>query len=143
MSLLARAIMDRDFISLARGTTVLEAAQIMKSRRHGYVIIQTPDGKTEGIATEWDFLSKITAEAKDPANVKLSEIMTVDLVTANPKAGFDDVSRIMSERQIRRILVFDQGRVVGVITARIMLRRLREYVERISNQIARQTNYQI
>jgi CBS domain-containing protein len=115
----------------------------MKSRRHGYVIIQTPEGKTEGIATEWDFLSKLTAEAKDPAKVKLSEIMTTELITVNPKDEFDEVSRIMSERGIRRVIVVEQGRVLGIITARIILRRLREHVDRVSTQIARLTSYQI
>jgi CBS domain-containing protein len=62
--------------------------------------------------------------------------MTGDLVTVTPKEGFDDASHIVSERGIRRVLVVDQGRVLGVITASIVLRRLREYVDRISTQIA-------
>jgi IMP dehydrogenase len=137
MVLLAKDIVEKDFLSLPRGTTVLEAAKQMKSSRHGFTVIVGSDGRPEGIVTEWDYVSKLVAEEKDPSATKLEDIMSVDLVTVKADDGIDFVSQIMSKRGIRRVLVIEGGKVLGVITARTVLTRLKEYVDRVSSQIAR------
>jgi CBS domain-containing protein len=137
MVLLAKDIVEKDFLSLQRGLTALEAAKRMKSTRHGFAVIVNAEGNPEGIVTEWDYLSKLVAEGKDPSKAKLEEIMSGTLVTVNADDGIDVVSQIMSERGIRRVLVIQKGKVLGVITARTVLSRLKEYVDRVSSQIAR------
>lgn len=137
MVLLAKDIVEKDFLSLPRGTTALEAAKQMKSSRHGFVIIVGADGRPEGIVTEWDYLSKLVAEGKDPSKIRLEEIMSTDLVAVKPDDGIDFVSQMMSERGIRRVLVIQGGKVLGVITSRTVLARLKDYVDRVSSQIAR------
>jgi CBS domain-containing protein len=137
MVLVARDIVEKDFLSLRRGTTALEAAKQMQADKHGFVVVVTADGKPEGIVTEWDYLSKLVAEGKDPAKVKLEEIMSGDLVTVRADVGLDDVAQLMAEKGIRRVLVLQDGKVLGTITARTMLMRMKDYIDRISSQIAR------
>jgi CBS domain-containing protein len=43
----------------------------------------------------------------------------------------------MAKKGIRRVLVLQDGKVLGTITARTMLARLKDYIDRISTQIAR------
>ena len=76
MVLLAKDIVEKDFLSLPRGTSALEAAKQMKSSQLGFVIIVGADGHPEGIVTEWDYLSKLVAEGKDPLKTKLEDIMS-------------------------------------------------------------------
>src|SRR5438128_6389860 len=71
MVLVARDIVEKEFLSLSRETTELEADRQMKAKRHGFAIITSATGGPEGIVTEWDYLSKIVAEGKDPSHVKL------------------------------------------------------------------------
>jgi CBS domain-containing protein len=137
MVLVAKDIVEKDFLSMQRGTTALEAAKQMQSNRHGFVVVTTADGKPEGIVTEWDYLSKIVAAEKDPARVKLEEIMSVNLVTVKADEGLDEVAQLMAEKGIRRVLVIQDGKILGTITARTMLARLKDYIDRISTQIAR------
>jgi CBS domain-containing protein len=137
MVLVARDIVEKEFLSMRRGTTALEAAKQMKSGKHGFVVVVSADGKPEGIVTEWDYLSKLVAEGKDPASVKLEEIMSGNLVTVKAEDGLDFVAQLMSEKGIRRVLVLHDGKVLGTITARTMLTRMKDYVDRISSQIAR------
>src|SRR6266567_3321862 len=87
MVLVAKDIVEKDFLSLPRNTTALEAARQMKAKSHGFVIIAAEGGNPEGIVTEWDYLAKIVAEARDPGRVKLAEIMSGDLVTAERVRG--------------------------------------------------------
>jgi malate dehydrogenase (oxaloacetate-decarboxylating) len=137
MVLIAKDIVEEDFLSLPKDTTAIEAARQMKARSHGFTIIAAPGGVPEGIVTEWDYLAKIIAEGKDPAKVKLGDIMTSNLVSVDASEGIDQVAQVMTQKGIRRVLVIKDHKVLGVITAKTMLSRLKEYIDRISSQIAR------
>jgi signal-transduction protein with cAMP-binding, CBS, and nucleotidyltransferase domain len=137
MVLVVKDIVEKEFLSLPRGMTALEAAQRMKADKHGFVVVVSSDGNPEGIVTEWDYLEKVVAEAKDPAKVKLENLMSTELVSVKPNDGLEYVAQLMSEKGIRRVLVIQQGKVLGVVTAKTMLNRLKDYVDRISSQIAR------
>ena len=136
MVLVAKDIVEKDFFSLSRNTTALEAARQMKAKGNGFVIIASGSGP-DGIVTEWDFLAKITAEGKDPAGVKLGDMMSSNLVSVDANEGIDQVAQIMTQQGIRRVLVISDHKVLGVITAKTMLSRLKEYIDRVSSQIAR------
>jgi signal-transduction protein with cAMP-binding, CBS, and nucleotidyltransferase domain len=137
MVLVAKDIVEKEFLSLSRDTTALEGARQMKAKRHGYAIIASSTGSPEGIVTEWDYLSKIVAEGRDPSHVTLGDIMTSDLVSVDANVGLDQVAELMAHKGIRRVLVFKDHKVIGVITAAIMLSRLKEYVDKVSSTIAR------
>ena len=137
MVLVAKDIVEKEFLSLSRETTALEAARQMKAKKHGYAIVASSAGSPEGIVTEWDYLSKIVAEGRDPSHVKLGDIMTSDLVSVDANVGLDQVAELMAHRGIRRVLVLKDRKVIGVITAGIMLSRLKEYVDKVSSTIAR------
>jgi len=137
MVLVAKDIAEKEFLSLSRETTALEAARQMKAKKHGYAIVASSAGSPEGIVTEWDYLSKIVAEGRDPSHVKLGDLMTSDLVSVDANVGLDQVAELMAHRGIRRVLVLKDRKVIGVITAGIMLSRLKEYVDKVSSTIAR------
>lgn len=137
MVLVAKDIVEKEFLSLSRETTALEAARQMKAKRHGFAIVASPTGNPEGIVTEWDYLSKVVAEERDPLQVKLGDIMTSDLVSVDANVGLDQVAELMAHKGIRRVLVLKDHKVIGVITAAIMLSRLKEYVDKVSSTIAR------
>jgi signal-transduction protein with cAMP-binding, CBS, and nucleotidyltransferase domain len=137
MVLVAKDIAEKEFLSLSRNVNTLEAARQMKAKGHGFVIIASGSGVPEGIVTEWDFLAKIVAEGKDPAGVKLGDIMTSSLVSVDGNEGIDQVAQIMAQKGVRRVLVVSDHKILGVITAKTMLTRLKEYIDRVSSQIAR------
>ena len=137
MVLVAKDIVEKEFLSLSRDTTALEGTRQMKAKRHGYAIIASSTGSPEGIVTEWDYLSKIVAEGRDPSLVRLGDIMTSDLVSVDANVGLDQVAELMAHKGIRRVLVLKDHKVIGVITAAIMLSRLKEYVDKVSSTIAR------
>lgn len=135
--LFAKDIAETDFISLDGGVNAFEAAKLMKERRHGFVVIESKEGRPVGIVTEWDYISRIAAEGRNPADVALSEIMSSNLVTVDADWGIEEVSQLMTERGIRRVLVLRDGKVIGVITSKTVLSALKAYVDTVSTQIAR------
>lgn len=137
MVLVAKDIVEKDFLSLKRDLTAFDAAGMMKLSNQGFAVILDEKGNPEGIVTEWDYLAKIIGEGRDAMKVTLGEIMSTRLVTVKAEDGLDRVAQVMSEQGVRRVLVMKDGKVIGVITARTMLKRLKEYVDKISSQIAR------
>ena len=137
MSFRAKDLAERDFVGLSREVSVLDAARAMKERKRGYVVVLSLGGVPEGIATEWDFLAKVVSEGRDHSKTKLEDIMSTDLVTVKAGDTFENVTQLMVQRGIRRVLVLDDGKVMGIITAKIVLSKLKEYVDKISSQIAK------
>lgn len=137
MVLFAKDIVETDFLSLRAETDALAAVRTMKERRHGFVIVVDAASKPVGVVTEWDFLAKILADGKDAARVPLGEIMSRELVSVDGRDGIDRVAQIMTQRGVRRVLVVQDSKVLGVITAATILKRLEEYVDRVSMAVAR------
>lgn len=136
MVLYARDIVEKDFLSVSAVSTVLECARAMKEKKRGFAVVGTP-GAPKGIVTEWDILSKVVAEGRDPAKLTLEEIMSKDILSINAGAGIAAVSQLMSEKGVRRLIVKDGDQVVGYITSRTMLARMNDYVDKVSAQISR------
>jgi CBS domain-containing protein len=136
MVLYARDIVEPDFITLGGETTALDAAKQMAEKKHGFALVSV-EGKLSGMVTEWDYLSKIVAKDRNPASVLLREIMSDTLFTVQGNEGIDSVSKLMADKGIRRIVVMDKEKILGVITSKTILKRLEDYVNRVSSQIAR------
>jgi CBS domain-containing protein len=136
MVLYAKDIVEPTFLSLPPDTSALDAARLMNEKRQGYVIVMTDD-RPAGIVTEWDYLSKVVAGGKDASKVSLRELMSETLIWVSANEGIDGVARIMTERSVRRVLVMQQDRVVGVVTSRTIIARLEEYIDKVSTTIAR------
>jgi CBS domain-containing protein len=132
----AKDLVEKDYITLGPEETADRAARLMKERRHGFVIV-SEKGRPLGIVTEWDFIEKVLGEGKDASRVRLSEMMSTHLVSIEAKATLDEVAQLMAQRGVRRVLVFEGDRLLGIVTARTILARLKEYVDKVSSQIAR------
>src|SRR3989442_15708995 len=100
MVLVAKDIVEKEFLSISSETTALEAARQMKAKRHGFAIIVSPAGSPEGIVTEWDYLSKIVAEGKDPSGGKLVDILTSDLFSGDANGGLNRVAELMAQKGV-------------------------------------------
>ena len=136
MVLYARDIIEKDFLSISATSSVLEGAKAMKDTRHGFAIIGTP-ADPQGIVTEWDIIRKVVAEGRDPQGITMGEIMTKELLSIDAGAPLSAVSQIMTEKGVRRLLVKEKKQVIGFITAKTMLARMNDYVDKISAQISR------
>ena len=136
MVLYAKDIVEKDFLSVPAESSVFEGAGAMKSTRHGFAIVGTPD-QPQGIVTEWDIITKVVAAGLDPQKVTMGETMTKDLLSIEANAPLSAVSEIMTERGVRRLLVKDKGKVIGYVTSKTMLARMNDYVDKVSAQISR------
>lgn len=113
-----RAIIEHQELVAAPGNlTVRDAARLMKERHVGAVMI-VEDGKLAGIFTERDVLFRVVAEDRDARTTCLADVMTRNPRTVHPDKPFADALRLMYEGGFRHVPVVEDGRAVGVISAR-------------------------
>ena len=136
MVLQAKDIMHADVLYLDGSTTVAEAARVMAQRRVGYALVRE-GSEPAGVVTEWDFLSKIVGERRDPATTLLRAIATTPLITAEASTPTEQIVEMMDRRGIRRMILIEQGRIVGVVSSKEVLHSFRQYVDRVSTDISR------
>jgi CBS domain-containing protein len=137
MVLRAKDIMDSSFLTLDAETDALSCAQTMVERRKGYaVVVSGAPAKIEGIVTEWDFLEKVVAARVDPGQLRLKDLASPTVHSCSPETPTDEVVTTMANLGVRRMVVRRGEQVVGVITAKNVLAIFRQYVDRVSSEIA-------
>lgn len=109
-------IMSRDVEVVRADATWQEAAQRMKARNIGYVLIRE-DGQSLGIVTDRDMTVRAAAEGRDPTATRVSEVMTPVLICCFEDDEVAAAVRCMKEQQIRHLAVLDRSHhLVGVIS---------------------------
>ncbi len=74
-----------------------------------------------GMVTYKDILFDVVAKGKDPTNTKLKEIMRTPLITIQKGAKIKDAISMMSENNVRRLVVVDNDIPVGVISQKVLV----------------------
>ena len=77
-----------------------------------------------GVVTDRDAALHLGTDDAKPSDVRVGKVMSSDVVTCEPDADVSEVSAKMEEAQVRRILVCDDGRLVGIISTSDLARRV-------------------
>ncbi len=110
-------IENQQILTAPAATTVLEAARSMRERKVGAVMVV--DGqRLVGIFTERDGLFRVLAEGRDPQATPLAEVMTPTPQTIAPDKPVGHALLVMHEGGFRHVPVVEDGRPVGMMSAR-------------------------
>jgi len=109
-----------DITLVDKDASISEAAKIMSAKEVGSILVAERN-KPVGILTERDILKKVTAMGLDPKTTKINQIMTAPLITVPADASLEEASKIMLQKQIRRLPVTKDKKIVGMISARSMV----------------------
>ncbi len=110
-----RDIMEKNVITIGLDKTVLDAAGLMKENEISFLVVLKNE-EPIGVVTESDFVRKLVANDKVASKVPLSEIMSYKFRSVGPSTEIEDAVQKMLNNKIRRLLVVDDGKLVGVIT---------------------------
>jgi CBS domain-containing protein len=122
-----RNLMKSPVLSVAPEESLRRAAQVMREHDVGSVVVER-GGQAVGILTERDVMHA-AAELGDITEARVSDHMTAPIVTASPNWDVTVAATVMSERHIRHLVVLEQGRPLGMLSARdVMLVFLPERV---------------
>jgi CBS domain-containing protein len=99
----------------------------MEARKIGSILIVKGD-KLLGIFTERDIVRTVADGV--PSNTNLEVVMTKNVETLKPNDPLSKAAYIISEKGFRHIPILDdEGRLVGIISARDISRYYSEFIE--------------
>lgn len=125
---LVRDWMSSPVLVIDPDSTVSYALTLMRRRNiHSVVVNITDDSLTYGILTSTDVRDKIMATERNPSEIRVREIMTAPVITANPDWTLKECSIRMQANNIHHLPVADEsGELIGMISATDIFRAAEE-----------------
>lgn len=110
-----RDIMEKNVITIDQNKNALDAAKLLDEKDISFLVI-TKDNHPIGIVSERDFVRKVVANDKTASTMSLESIMSKKFRWATPDSQIEDAVQKMLNNNIRRLLVLEDEKIVGVIT---------------------------
>ena len=120
-----RDIMEKDVITIENDKTAQDAAKIVAENDISFLVVMS-DGIPQGVLSESDFVRRIAVEDKKSSEVLVSEIMSYKFRSVGPTTTTEDAIQKMLNKNIRRLLVLDNEKLVGVVTQTDLASYLRD-----------------
>jgi CBS domain-containing protein/ribosomal protein S27AE len=113
-------VMTRNFVSVKPDLSIAQCAKVMVKKRVGSVIVKHGDN-LKGILTEGDIVRTVAGK-KNPAKIKVKDIMSKSPVTIGPSEDMYDALVKMRAKKIRWLPVTVKNSVIGLLTIKDILR---------------------
>ncbi len=118
-----RSIMDPDVYTCTPLCTLRHAIREMASRNISSVIVIDHVKQPVGILTERDIMQRVIAdEGVDLDSTPISSVMTSDPVTLHPENTIYRALSVLSDSHIKHLPLIEDGKIVGIITMRQLLK---------------------
>ena len=137
------SIMTPNVITVNEKQTLREGSKFMYQHNIGglIVLMDTSNNETEeidkpiGIITERDIARLVAFSSNLSTDTAISEVMSKPLITINQNSSIKEVTDLMQQNNIRRLPIVDnKGKLVGIITAKDILRSLMEFLKSLMSQ---------
>lgn len=102
-------------ITVNADVSLRDAAKLMVTDRIGSLIVMDHES-IAGIITERDMLKRV-CETTDTLTRPVSDFMSKELITVDSHQLIDDAANLMSEKNIKKLPVVDDGKLMGIITS--------------------------
>jgi PAS domain S-box-containing protein len=119
-------IMSEDVTTVEPGHSVVSTAEIMSHKNISCIVV-SDNGHLSGIITETDLLKRAVAGGNDFRKMTVEQIMSSRIHTVSRNLSILEASKIMEAENIRRLVVLEDKRLVGVITQTDIIRVLTSY----------------
>tara|TARA_Y100000996_G_scaffold116044_1_gene86217 strand:- start:1093 stop:1509 length:417 start_codon:yes stop_codon:yes gene_type:complete len=120
-----RDIMEKSVITIENDKTAQDAAKIIAEKDISFLVVIN-EGIPQGVLSESDFVRKVAAEDKKSSEIKVSDIMSYKFRSVDPTTTIEDAVQKMLNKNIRRLLVTENEKLVGVITQTDLASYLRD-----------------
>ncbi|MFQ5857054.1 MAG: CBS domain-containing protein [Anaerolineae bacterium] len=120
---IAADVMTRDVVSIPPNATVAEAIQLMHEKGVSSLLVEPrSDMDTHGFMSRRDIVERVVAKGRRPEDCLVTDIMSKPLITVPPDCDLRDCASLMGEAGIRRVVVFDGQKIVGIVSNTDILR---------------------
>lgn len=118
-----KMVMSKKVLKVRPGTKVSKVAEMMRDKKVGSILISDGSGYA-GIVTDADVVRRVVAEGLDPKATPVEKIMTTPILAIESTRSVVDANDIMDQEHIRHLGVIENGKIIGVISVRDLLRHV-------------------
>jgi CBS domain-containing protein len=120
MRAIRHLLVDRNVLAVEAEMTVMDAARYMIKHVIGAAPVLDKE-RLVGIFTERDLMSRVVVAGKDPKKTSVREVMTKDVVAADPDERYTECIAKMKKVHCRHLPIVEDGHLVGTISLRDLL----------------------
>ena len=120
-----KQIMNHFVVSVDSSVTATDAAKMMEDTGVGSIVV-LDNNLPVGIVTDRDFAIKITAHSY-PINTPVRRIMSSPLISIDPNSDLWVASDLMSTRNVKKLPVIDDDKVVGMLTSSDLVKHIADH----------------
>jgi CBS domain-containing protein len=106
---------NRKLITVSNSASIYDALTIMAEANIGCLIVLEGDHYV-GMFTERDYARKIVLEGRSSDSTTVNEIMVSDIPMLNSNDTIEHCSKIMTEKTLRYLPVFENSQLVNLIS---------------------------
>ena len=110
-----RAIMKESPATCSPADSLRRAAEILWNADCGMVPVVEGDGRLVGVITDRDICMAAYFRDLAPSAIDVGSTMSRSLNTAKPDDSIDHVVHLMAEKQMRRVPIVENERLVGIV----------------------------
>jgi CBS domain-containing protein len=90
------------------------------------VLVCDDDGRLVGVVTRKTLVREVVAKGLDPRTTELASFAEPPLYVLEAETPLEEAFRDLEERDLERVPVVEDGRLVGVLSRAVVQRRLAE-----------------
>ena len=114
--------------------SVLQALELMSERNTGAVMIMTGEN-VAGILSERDCVRKLDLAGKNARETTVQEIMTSNVLYVEAGQSVEECMALMIDKNIRHLPVYENGKLLGLISVRDVLKEVVDYQKFMIKQL--------
>lgn len=111
-----RELMTTPAIRISAEETVEVAARTLTHYNIGALPVCGSDGRICGLVTDRDLVTRCLASGRTPGHTKVRDVMTGNVVAAQPDMEAGVAAHLMGRQQVRRLPVVENGRLCGMVS---------------------------
>jgi CBS domain-containing protein len=120
MTQIGQLIEGHPIIRAETSQSVRDVARVMSKANVGAVAV-LDSGRLVGVFSERDIMTRVVADGLDPDQTKLENVMTKNIVVADPRDSVDSAIAKMHKIGCRHLPVVKDGNLVGMLSIRDLL----------------------
>ncbi|MFC7476504.1 CBS domain-containing protein [Dankookia sp. GCM10030260] len=141
----ARDLMSKTLVVVTPETPVTAVAELLAARGISAVPVADAAGTAQGIVTEGDLIRRLADRPPGPLDwflrlfrsakpqiaqyskahgLTARDVMSTKLVSVGGEASAEDIARLMEQHGIRRVLVLEEGKLLGIVSRADLLRAI-------------------
>lgn len=120
-------------ITILPEDTIANAARRLKQDKIGALVVSTDGSTIEGIISERDITYALPEHLEKLPTLQVWQLMSRNVVTCTANDSMAEVSKVMTWRGFRHLPVVENGKLVGMISSRDVLRNRIADLKRLSD----------